>query len=1159
MADKNVTIGLKLQADMNDAAKEVDAFGAKLSTVGLDKSKLDQAIKLLDEFSKKLRSGSIASRDITAFNLDLKSIFSKSDLQKIEAVAKGELQSVMKSVSNLSSKVKPDLSQAKADLLASLDELERIAKERGGKNQATILAATSQMRGAAGQNNISVDSIQNLGLGAKKAIDEMMKSTRDMEKNAESATKALRNTMVSTVELQRAMGNDLKINISGLTQLDEFSARLSAISEMKGVVQSLNTLSSAYDAFSNALPVEQAERFRKKLDEIKTIQSGGVNEKSAQELKNKLEELVEVVNSFSSSVQEGFAGGISELATHAEGLQDAFRNADTASQAFAGHMNTALRILNGDLSLVQDGLMQVAAKTGIVKKAMSAIASVGPATFTLWTAAIAAVVAGLKMLFDALANIEVRMRKIRLDNLASSVSSIKDSENDRAKILQQELSTMDNQRKALQDQLNSERQLLEIEEEIAEAREKSSAASEVNKSRIEETYSRRQETRKSENEIEDLNADITRQMEELEKRTDDLETLKEEQNDKIQVSARAQKEWKKNDDAVKNMGSVYAKDISVGAAAGAAVGAGIGSFVPIIGTAIGAAVGGIVGGIGGALKANSDISAAQETLQESINVMRDAMKSVTEGQEEINKSEIEIAALQTKIAELEKKRVAINKRQQAFVNTTVSANNGVLNDMNASEKYAREEWTYGERYSGAYRDEQYAMLNERRKEMQRRADVYEKGGVNEKGEKVVGFQEMKEKQDNLIAEREKHQMELQKTGLSEEQIAEARAKSAVGKSLDYYEQVAVDASNKIDDLNNQILAATSGFKETVSAYKENAEKVRQLDSQINSAIVAYREEARQRAIQRESRGEKLAEDKWQREYNRSTESGKLEMLRNDRAEGERMLNSTYTTKDSKGNDITFEGGVNAALQREDELIAIEEKKRSNQKLTAEEERILATRKHLTEEELRVATKDKQRAEMWIDRANQEMDVIRLQKQAAEEQRKHEYDREVDDIIYNDAYGRASYQGKASMDIGRATENSKAYEEAQKRLDEDASGKKVYKDIVDKSGNVVKSAADQRREDERTRDEARQKTVQSAQNLLSAANEGDQKGVEFRNRFAGSNRLVAMGLAGGGEFKWGSQTAKNTDELRKLARSILDQMRGNKGQQNSNSPFAKFGY
>lgn len=50
-------------------------------------------------------------------------------------------------------------------------------------------------------------------------------------------------------------------------------------------------------------------------------------------------------------------------------------------------------------------------------------------------------------------------------------------------------------------------------------------------------------------------------------------------------------------------------------------------------------------------------------------------------------------------------------------------------------------------------------------------------------------------------------------------------------------------------------------------------------------------------------------------------------------------------------------------------------------------------------------------------------------------------------------------------------------------------------------------------------------------------DGNQRAVDFRNGLKESNRLTAMGLAGGGAMKWGTDTANNTKETVRILRGI----------------------
>lgn len=70
-------------------------------------------------------------------------------------------------------------------------------------------------------------------------------------------------------------------------------------------------------------------------------------------------------------------------------------------------------------------------------------------------------------------------------------------------------------------------------------------------------------------------------------------------------------------------------------------------------------------------------------------------------------------------------------------------------------------------------------------------------------------------------------------------------------------------------------------------------------------------------------------------------------------------------------------------------------------------------------------------------------------------------------------------------------------------------------------------------------------------------EGNQRAVDFRNGLKESNRLTAMGLAGGGSMKWGMDTANNTKELVRIGREVLKSYKDSKAGTRSES--ATYGF
>lgn len=73
--------------------------------------------------------------------------------------------------------------------------------------------------------------------------------------------------------------------------------------------------------------------------------------------------------------------------------------------------------------------------------------------------------------------------------------------------------------------------------------------------------------------------------------------------------------------------------------------------------------------------------------------------------------------------------------------------------------------------------------------------------------------------------------------------------------------------------------------------------------------------------------------------------------------------------------------------------------------------------------------------------------------------------------------------------------------------------------------------------------------------MDALQERAMKDVEFRGGLVESNRLTALGLAGGGELQWGVDTAKNTEEMVRLMKELSDKV----GNARTETDSATFGF
>lgn len=149
-------------------------------------------------------------------------------------------------------------------------------------------------------------------------------------------------------------------------------------------------------------------------------------------------------------------------------------------------------------------------------------------------------------------------------------------------------------------------------------------------------------------------------------------------------------------------------------------------------------------------------------------------------------------------------------------------------------------------------------------------------------------------------------------------------------------------------------------------------------------------------------------------------------------------------------------------------------------------------------------------------------------------------------------GAAGRLGGARNEMGR---QQGRLAEAQSQLDY------LVQTVKDRNGGEFKYESMSPEERARFNDlrsdvQARRGDVRSATGAyMDALQERAMKDVEFRGSLTESNRLTALGLAGGGELQWGVDTAKNTEEMVRLMKELSDKV----GSARTETDSATFGF
>lgn len=204
--------------------------------------------------------------------------------------------------------------------------------------------------------------------------------------------------------------------------------------------------------------------------------------------------------------------------------------------------------------------------------------------------------------------------------------------------------------------------------------------------------------------------------------------------------------------------------------------------------------------------------------------------------------------------------------------------------------------------------------------------------------------------------------------------------------------------------------------------------------------------------------------------------------------------------------------------------------------------------------LRGQTREDRSAIRQMDRQGDTETYGRRREYAVQRRDEREADREM---LRSWRMRRLGLAGRTNEARSEVAYRQGLLEEEQKRMRTFTAGvskrtgrKFRYEDMTDEE----KARFDDIRADIQMRKEG----VRSAQgSYMDALHEGEQKNVEFREGLKESNRLTALGLAGGGEFQWGKDTASNTKEMVKLLSVVAERLGG--GEASGAADSSTFGY
>lgn len=517
--------------------------------------------------------------------------------------------------------------------------------------------------------------------------------------------------------------------------------------------------------------------------------------------------------------------------------------------------------------------------------------------------------------------------------------------------------------------------------------------------------------------------------------------------------------------------------------------------------------------------------------------------------------------------EMEKQRIMAVKQEAEQIQ----------NNLEYADKVAERNERKREIDAGTYRLQQEGMRN---------AEI---ASINLKRQQDLAgnFNEVSREQINREADRQIADIELQK---ERDAIANAeedrQAKLAMAQARQKRMQKAKNALNQkgidITNISNEAVAAEPGwFKEWAmsvgdnvlgAGYQEEFEERIKNSSDVAQTISEMVKEIGQKMKDNEIEIEELEK---QKEKNLQAKSA---LARKERAtnaarnrEDEQIAYGLENTQIARQREIAERERENAEADAQAELdhqatlqsmqeqrAALIERRARREAQLAQKEKELAKFKGVAEADL---TERDRRQRQWLEQdverlrgqvRNDTASIRSLDRQGDTERysRQREYYTERRDEREADRQMLLNWQN-SRLGLGGRTANAQKELELQKsRLEkEEARMQAFIASVVSRTGRAFRyeDMTDEEKArfgDIRSDIRLRKQGVRGAQGeYFNALYEGGQKDVEFRNSLKESNRLVAMGLAGGGEFQWGKDTAKNTAKIVELVKEVATTIKG----------------